>query len=702
MTLADVRSARSPEQDTPPQSTSRLVRWCDAGLDAAIVGLATWTVVYHLCLVLRLGVSWAVGLETTALVGCVIWVVVQRRQGLAQTFGAHQDDRTPTAATTSISAAGSGDQAEPHATTQGAGRNVSRWVERTLVIAASVCTGVAALAMALDEWWPLVAGAWLAASVLGTTWAAVRLWGPANASTRREPRPPAVSGAAERRSAVIALAWGVAMGVFTLCVLRPNRDDVYYVNLSQWVTDHGTFPLRDTIFSNLRFPMSSWPPTASYDALSGTVARLADVRAAFVVYIVAPPVAAFLSVLALWRLLRAWEVKAVATALSSALVFLLLDGAGKDAPGNLFGTLLFQAKYVLLGLMVPVLLVYALRFVERPTRERAGWLFVGGVASVGVTTSAMFVTPLIAVAGAAPLLRRAPRRALLGFAAMAAYPVASGVVTKAVGGHSADSFHRRLYRFDPQWFGHAVFGDRGIAVLAVTAVLLGVLLVPNPRARVTTGVLSLFVGITYIPGFTHLSFDAVGLGPTLWRVSFVASVGALVGVLATRLGQRSTASALQAVGPIGLIVMLVAFGQPIGTAWTTFLAPFHYQRPPETVAMANRVIERARPGDVVLAPVPLSISISVLTTRVHSVAARGYVMDTLGKAPGFHLRRRLALSEFVTENAPWRSGSIQRDLRVVGVDTVCMGSRKAARLRAVRALGFSQADRTVAYTCLTR
>ena len=166
--------------------------------------------------------------------------------------------------------------------------------------------------------------------------------------------------------------------------MRSNPDDVYYVNLSQWVTDHGTFPLRDTIFANLVYPMSSWPPMASYDALMGTVARLAHVRAAAVVYIVAPPIVTLLSVLAMWRLLRAWQVKSVSIALSSALVFLLLDGASPHAPGTLFVSRLWQAKVVFLCLMVPVLLMYAVRYVERPDRERAGWLFVGGVAAVGV------------------------------------------------------------------------------------------------------------------------------------------------------------------------------------------------------------------------------------------------------------------------------------------------------------------------------
>lgn len=217
----------------------------------------------------------------------------------------------------------------------------------------------------------------------------------------------------------MALAWATALAVLSTFTLWPNPDDLYYVNLSQWVVDHGTFPLRDTIFSDLVFPMASWPPVASYDAMIGTLARLSGVHAASVVYLFVPPVATFLSVLALWRLLRAWQVKAVGVALSLGLVFLLFDGGpGYAAPGNLFLIRLWQGKVILLCLMVPLLLVYALRYVERPTRAHAWWLFAGGVAAVGLSTSAMFLVPLVALAGAAPLAVRRPGRALLGFAAM--------------------------------------------------------------------------------------------------------------------------------------------------------------------------------------------------------------------------------------------------------------------------------------------
>ena len=226
------------------------------------------------------------------------------------------------------------------------------------------------------------------------------------------------------------LAWAVGLAVFAMFTLRPNPDDLYYLNLSQWVAEHGSFPLRDTIFANLTYPMSNWPPVASYDALVGAAAHLLGTQAGTIEYVVVTPLATALSVLALWRLLRAWRAPHLALTLSAAMVFLLLDGTSSYAtPGNLFLTRLWQGKVILLCLLVPLLLVYALRYVERPSRSTGAWLLLGGVASVALSTTAIFLTPLVAVAGAAPLLPRSRWRAAAGFALMAAYPLAAGVAT---------------------------------------------------------------------------------------------------------------------------------------------------------------------------------------------------------------------------------------------------------------------------------
>ncbi len=642
-----------------------LLRVSDRVLDGTVILLATWTVIYHVCLVLGLGAPWAVVFEIVALTALTL--VLWRR-------------------TTS--------SAPPRpADVQGADALLPLRTAPPLLLVTLGATVIAAIAMAASLPWAFVWTSWLVAAGAGSALA-----------IRTPTTSAAATATADPWEGTAVALWAVALTVMSTLTIRPNPDDLYYVNLSQWVASHGTFPTRDTIFSDLVFPMSNWPPVASYDPLVGAAAHVAGVQAGSVVYMVVPPIATLLAVLALWRLLRAWRVPNISVALSAAFIFLLFDGGSSYAPpGNLFLTRLWQGKVILLCLLVPLLLVYALRFVERPTRSRAAWLFAGGTAAVGLSTTAMFLVPLIAAAGAAPLLRRAPRKALLGFAAMAAYPLAAGIVTKAMGGRSADDFAgRRLYRFDPSWFGHAIFLTGLLAIVAVSAVLLGAVLVPHRDARLTTGLLVLVTGVTFIPGVTHLSYDTVGLGPTLWRVSWAVTVAALVGVLVGSAACRLRRRSRRVVAGVTGIALMVAFGMPIwgGGSGASWAAPFHWQRNDETRAVAAAVIRNSAPGVLVLAPDDLAITLDVTTTDIKTVAPRDYFMDYLRDDPAFQYPDRITLVDFVNHSGRWRIDQVTRAIDALGVTLVCVYAEDRRRFQALKGAGYTPFLRSVPFRCV--
>ena len=408
--------------------------------------------------------------------------------------------------------------------------------------------------------------------------------------------------------------------------------------------------------------------------------------------------------LALWRLLRAWRAPHLALTLSAALVFLLLDGTSSYAtPGNLFLTRLWQGKIILLCLLVPLLLVYALRYVERPSRSAGAWLLLGGIASVALSTTALFLTPLIALAGAAPLLPRSRWRAAVGFALMAAYPLAAGVATKALGGRSADDFGaRRQFRFDPEWFGHQIFLTGPMAAIGVVSVLTGCLLIPHTAARLTTGLLVLATGVVLVPGVTHLSYDVTGLGPTLWRVSWGCTVAALVALAAVRAGTWVRQRWAVAVAATGAVAVLVAFGSPIWAADTGNLwqPPFHWMRSGGSRWVADQAIAANRPGHLILAPDSLSITVAVTTTDEKVVAPRDYYMHYLRRAPSFHYRERLALVHFVNHDHPWTQSEVTHALRVLRVDIACVDREDVRRYRTLRAAGFTPMLTTRHFRCL--
>lgn len=648
----------------------------DSVLDVVTVGLATWTVAYHVCLVLRLGVSWAVLLTLVAAGG---WLTL--RDVLASD---PQDEA-------------SYDPADSQALVDVR----SPWVLVTLGAAA-----VASLAMALDAPWALVWVPWLVAAAAGTGWAVL---GPRQRSARAPAAEPAPVEPAW--TPLVVLAWAAGLAVMSLWVLRPNPDDLFYVNLSQWVAAHGTFPVRDTLFANLTYPMSNWPPVASYDGLVGAGAHLTGSQAGSVEYVVVPPVVTVLSVIALWRLLRAWRVRHIAAVLSVALTFLLFDGTSSyGPPGNLFVTRLWQGKVILLCLVVPLLLVHALAYVERPTRLRLLWLFTTGAAAVALSTTAIFLVPVIALAAIAPLAIGSSalgswRPALAGFGALAAYPLAAGVVTILLGGRSADDFGaRRQFRFDGVFIGHEIFLTGLLAVVGVLAVLVGMLLVPHPSARVTTGLLVLITGIVFVPGLTRVSYDLTGLGPTLWRLSWGCTIAALVGLLVVRLATLLPRRPLRLALPVAFVVLLGAFGAPIWaeSAGALWRSPLHWQRSDSSRSMAAIAIADAGPGGLILAPDSLSITVAVTTTDVMSVAPRDYYMYYLRDDPRFQYAERIELVYFVNHTTPWHAHDVAHDLRALGVDVACVAYPDVRRAQALRDAGFTPLATNGSYRCLHR
>jgi hypothetical protein len=449
--------------------------------------------------------------------------------------------------------------------------------------------------------------------------------------------------------------------------------------------------------------MANWPPLASYDAGTGALAHLLGLPAGSVVYLVIPPLASALSVLALWRLLRAWRVPLVGLAMTAAVAFLLFDGTSSyGTPGNLWVTRLWQGKVILVCVVVPVLLVWALQYVERPSRAGALRLFVGGVAAVGCSTTGIFLAPVVALAAMAPLVRRAPRRALLGFVALSAYPLGSGAVTLAVGGRSADDFGiRRQYRFDPSWFGHEVFLDGAVAAVGVAAVLMAWRVLPHPAARITSAVAALAVGVTLVPGATRLTYDLVGLGPTLWRLTWVLAVPATVGAGASwvvvRVRPRAAGWGIGA-----LVAVLVGVGgHPVWAAATStsFAAPWHWQRGEQSRAVTAWAVRETPRGERFLGPDELSVTLAVTTTRVKAVAPRDYYMDYLRDDPTFDYAARLALVRFANGDPGWTAAQVRPALASLDVATVCVADVDRTGIQVLSSDGYRAAAHIGGFRC---
>jgi hypothetical protein len=225
---------------------------------------------------------------------------------------------------------------------------------------------------------------------------------------------------------------------------------------------------------------------------------------------------------------------------------------------------------------------------------------------------------------------------------------------------------------------------------------------------VTTALLVLVAGITFIPDVTDISYDLVGLGPTLWRVSWLATTAALVGVAGTALSQRGVAAptVLKYLVPIALAAIIVVAGTPIWSAeaGVSFKKPWEWQRSAPSLAAAKQVIAAADDGDVVLAPQDLAITLDVMTTRVKTVAPRDYFMDYLRDEPGFDFDDRLTLVEFVNlpPGDPFDEAGVRLALDRLQIDSICLPTGSEQRVMFLEGTGYIPGVATASYGCLDR
>ncbi len=308
------------------------------------------------------------------------------------------------------------------------------------------------------------------------------------------------------------------------------------------------------------------------------------------------------------------------------------------------------------------------------------------------------------LAGAVPLVRTSRRHAVACFVATSAYPLGAGVVTKLVGGRSADLFDtRKLYRFDADYIGHILFDTGPLALVLVLCVLLGVLLVPHRGARVTTGVLLVALGIVFVPGVTHLSYDLVGLGPTIRRIKHGLDFVALVGVAVVRLGSmaRGRLGLGLAAAATAATVFFASVGSPMTSQAATWQRPFHWQLDDKDRAVPGRLAKAGPLHGLLLAPKSASIATAVTTTAIKTVTPKEYYMDYLRGDPSFHFNERELLYSFVN-NRPWKrrdQRALTRALATVGVAVACVDASAEGRARALLRAGMRPYFRTPGYRC---
>jgi hypothetical protein len=708
--------ARRADDPPAPVRTPRglvlVADWTPLLVLAVLVAFAAWTLAYQVALVTGLHVVPTVLLATVVFAGLA--VLLSRSLGPRRSSGRAPGAPVP----------------EPRAADRGRAR--------MLVPGALVATAVAA-ALALAGLSTAAVMVLVLAALTATVVLVVGLRRrpaavddePAGAWVRRVTGVPS-QPALWLTGWVLALASGAVAALYA----RPDGDDAYFVNLSTWVGQRGTFPLRDTMFSDQVFPAlhSHTPPVHSVEGLMGAIARLVDIAPATVVYVVAPAPLTALAVLALTYAIAVCRIPHAPVALVAAVVSLLCSGANGASFGNFWALRMWQGKSMFVSIVAPLLLALGVRYVRSGGGGRLLALGLAVVAAIGASNTSIMLVP-IALAGLVPAawavggLRRAA-----GVLVPLAYPLAGGAVMAL----AAPSLHETGTAVSPTPLDPvtAIPGLHGMLLLSVLAVGLGWLGVRGRPARaVVAGTLAVFA-VAVFPPVTKVLDAATGADEVLWRLWWVVPVPLLIGGLAGALSAwlaglpargtptpatprgtvatRPTPARPAAARPAVVVVAgVVAASLGLLPLWGGFwlgdprnantrrVSPTAWKVPKGAQAHARYIASISRPGDVVLAPWYASRVLAATTVAVHAIAPRTMYLTNFVGNPEVHPDERAALQQFA-DSRTVPAAQLAPELRLLSVDTVCVATSRGGAVRVVEESGFRVTGTVGSLTCLRR
>jgi hypothetical protein len=344
--------------------------------------------------------------------------------------------------------------------------------------------------------------------------------------------PAAPEEAADARWPLMGVAAVcVAAALLTAGARRPDTDDAYFVNAAVSALRDPGAPLHasDGMYRDGVPPVvETLHMTGVYELLIAVLAGVSGLAVPILYYVVLPPLWAALGMVAHWVVLRRLLPRAAALGgLGMLLLLLLLWGDGDRTFGNFGLVRLFQGKAVYLVVVLPAVVLAALRFREAPSRSSWTFLALSQCAAAGMTTNALLVAPL--AAGLALAARPPFGRDLLAGVA-ASLPLA----VLAVAAYLRVAAYPRALDFDPLLPGYETM----LGTSRTPLVLLALVAVPAlaswaglRRARWLSRWVWLAVVALLLPASAALAARVLG-NVFSWRLLWALPVPLLVSVAA--------------------------------------------------------------------------------------------------------------------------------------------------------------------------
>jgi hypothetical protein len=447
----------------------------------------------------------------------------------------------------------------------------------------------------------------------------------------------------------------------TVGVHRPDADDSLYINMSVSVLDapYRAMLATDTLHG---IPGGFYLPTYrvhTVELLTALIADLTGLEPIAVAHLLLPPVFAFLSVCAAARLFQIFLRTNWAWAALVLVVVLIVARQTHWMYGNFAYVRLFQGKAVLVTLMIPLIVTYAIEFFTTRRMTNWGLLALAQISAVGFTANALYVAPIaagLALAGCWRPSWETTRR--VGFGLLASfYPLLLALLVKQEMAHKM--LHTELVgKFLPLEDAVDKFFGSGVTQWAWLVTLTGAwALLRDPASR------------RWMIGFAF-GFMLVFMNPLLdefwaanltgshliWRLFWVVPLPALLAILLTGTVHfgRSKGLAIKwtAVSAALLVMSIFVFGRPYANGNIVIGMP-RLKVPPDAYCTAKLLVHLARPGESVLAPEEVSAWVPTFRGYPYPVVARR--LYAFGQLQVFSawidyqsVKERLALLDYVS------------------------------------------------------
>ena len=186
----------------------------------------------------------------------------------------------------------------------------------------------------------------------------------------------------------------------TLIANRPDPDDTFYVNLAVAAADEPGAPIlqNDTMHSlsgaSILLPTFK---THSIEMLAAAISFLISIPAIYIFHIFLAVLAAMFTIFAYGKLFRIIAPEHWSWGVLTVFLFLCANGDVHRTYGNFSFVRLHQGKGMFLSVMVPLLITYSLQFARHPTPKYWMLLSSAQIASIGITSTALWVAPLVAL-----------------------------------------------------------------------------------------------------------------------------------------------------------------------------------------------------------------------------------------------------------------------------------------------------------------